>query len=670
MKGGLSINRASLRKAKRKKLLLLFLVIIILLSIIYTTNKLFINENIDTNQSSKDIVKLLKRNNPNQSHPRLLVSSEEFKKIKDQIKTDPNLKTWYERLESETDTMLNAPTVTYNKSDGVRLLPVSRMVLDRVLSLSLMYQLTGDEKYSKRAWEEMSIVADDYYFPDWNPKHFLDTAEMTTALAIGFDWLYETLDSNQKSILKNAIIKKGLYPAQKVYNNTADSNEITTFWKETTDNWNTVSNAGIALGALAIADESSDTETLAGDILYRSIKSIKNSLQSFAPDGGTSEGPSYWSYSTLYMSYFLSSLDTSLGTDFGLSSLKGISETGYFPIYLDGPKGIFNIGDGSSSSITSTPQMFWLANKFNNPIFSNYGLTKGYNVMNIVWYRSNSTAKSAATNISLDKSFLDPNTGLATFRSSWEDNGIFAALHAGNNQSNHGDLDIGTFVLDALGERWAEEVGSDSYSLDGYFDRGNNRWNYYRKRAEGQNTIVINPSQEPDQNIDAKALITDFNSAPNQGYAVIDMTRAYKDALIAKRGIALTHNRQLVLLQDELQLKTSSEIYWFMHTKAGIEFTDNRKTAILSISGKKMYAHILSPSQAYFANLEASPLKNSPNPEIQTKNNEIRKLSIHLKNVKETNISVIFTSNKNLISSSSSPLPLSSWKQEKVLLPR
>jgi hypothetical protein len=28
-------------------------------------------------------------------------------------------------------------------------------------------------------------------FSDWNPSHFLDVAEMTAALAIGYDWLYE-----------------------------------------------------------------------------------------------------------------------------------------------------------------------------------------------------------------------------------------------------------------------------------------------------------------------------------------------------------------------------------------------------------------------------------------------------------------------------------------------
>jgi len=33
-------------------------------------------------------------------------------------------------------------------------------------------------------------------FGDWNPKHFLDVAEMTFALAIWYDWLFDQLDTN------------------------------------------------------------------------------------------------------------------------------------------------------------------------------------------------------------------------------------------------------------------------------------------------------------------------------------------------------------------------------------------------------------------------------------------------------------------------------------------
>ena len=35
-------------------------------------------------------------------------------------------------------------------------------------------------------------------FTDWHPKHFLDVAEMTTALALSYDWLYHDSGSNQQ----------------------------------------------------------------------------------------------------------------------------------------------------------------------------------------------------------------------------------------------------------------------------------------------------------------------------------------------------------------------------------------------------------------------------------------------------------------------------------------
>ena len=32
-------------------------------------------------------------------------------------------------------------------------------------------------------------------FTDWNPTHFLDVGEMVMALAIGYDWLYDSLQA-------------------------------------------------------------------------------------------------------------------------------------------------------------------------------------------------------------------------------------------------------------------------------------------------------------------------------------------------------------------------------------------------------------------------------------------------------------------------------------------
>jgi hypothetical protein len=60
----------------------------------------------------------------------------------------------------------------------------------------------------------------------------------------------------------------------------------------------------------------------------------------------------------------------------------------------------------------------------------------------------------------------------ASMRSSWTDNdALYVAMKAGKNQGHqtHNDLDVGDFVLDALGTRWAGELGSANYLSPNYF---------------------------------------------------------------------------------------------------------------------------------------------------------------------------------------------------------
>lgn len=61
--------------------------------------------------------------------------------------------------------------------------------------------------------------------------------------------------------------------------------------------------------------------------------------------------------------------------------------------------------------------------------------------------------------------------------------------------SQHGNLDAGTFVLEALGERWAGELCHNDYLAPGYFGseaQDSERWTYYRCMTEGQNTLSFN----------------------------------------------------------------------------------------------------------------------------------------------------------------------------------
>ena len=147
-------------------------------------------------------------------HPRLLATSEDFSRLKEQVSSNPRLLHWQQKLTEQAKKTLDAPPSKYEIPDGLRLLATSRRVVDRVYTLGLLYRLTAEKPYAERAWKELEAAA---AFPDWNPKHFLDTAEMTHAFAIGYDWLFDFLSAEQRDVLRRAIVEKGFAPGLKIY---------------------------------------------------------------------------------------------------------------------------------------------------------------------------------------------------------------------------------------------------------------------------------------------------------------------------------------------------------------------------------------------------------------------------------------------------------------------
>ncbi len=66
--------------------------------------------------------------------------------------------------------------------------------------------MNGNKRCAARAKREMFTAAG---FSDWNPSHFLDVAEMTAALAIGFTiGSYDYLTPSERKTIRQAIIEK------------------------------------------------------------------------------------------------------------------------------------------------------------------------------------------------------------------------------------------------------------------------------------------------------------------------------------------------------------------------------------------------------------------------------------------------------------------------------
>ncbi len=88
-------------------------------------------------------------------HPRLLVSRADLLQLTQRVREDASLRDWHSRLRERGRRLLGEPPSRYEIPDGLRLLSVSRRVVDRIYTLALLYHLDGDPAYARRAAEEL-----------------------------------------------------------------------------------------------------------------------------------------------------------------------------------------------------------------------------------------------------------------------------------------------------------------------------------------------------------------------------------------------------------------------------------------------------------------------------------------------------------------------------------
>ncbi len=522
-----------------------------------------------------------------QGHPRIFLTPDSLDALRKAVQADPARQEILGHLRAEADKLLGAATVEH-KLIGPRLLQESRRCLDRVQTLALVYLISGEKKYADRAVKEMEAAA---AFPDWNPSHFLDTAEMSCALGIGYDWLYAYLTEAQRRTIREAILTKGLEPGLACYRGTAKYG----WWRTSAHNWNQVCNGGLAVGALAIADEE---PAASGEVLASGLASVGRAMASFGPDGSWNEGPGYWGYTLMYTAYYLGALQTVMGSMQGLEKAPGLSEAGTFRVYFVGPTNrTFNFADAGDGA-GSHPSMFWLARTFDRPLYAwhqRQRLRAG--PMDLVWYVAEGQGP-AASGLPLHKQFRKDD--IVFLRSAWEDpKALWVGFKGGDNAANHSHLDLGSFVLDALGERWAEDLGSDEYNLPGYF--GDKRWTYYRLRTESHNTLLVDGENQPPK---AKAAVVAFRGTDDDARAVVDLSQAYPMAKSARRGVAMI-GRRCVIVQDELLADKPVDVLWGMVTRAKVEAKGAE--AVLERGGQRFLARILGPEGARFDTVGANP---------------------------------------------------------------
>ena len=496
-----------------------------------------------------------------------------------------------------SDAVLSEPVVT-RKMIGRRLLGTSREALKRIFWLGYTYRTRGGEAYARKAIDEMLAVS---AFSDWNPVHFLDVGEMTMAAAIGYDWFYDRMTPRERTTVAQAIIDKGLKPA--LHKDDA--------WFYTSEiNWNSVCNAGMVYGALAVWEE--DPE-FCRSMLEKSLESNKLAYKAYE-GGGYPEGYNYWGYGTSFQIMLLAALDSVfpwsrrwLDTD-GQNKTKPsvlfdligaltdeFSLSSEFIRFASTPAGNCYSFSDSYRKASGQYMQTWMMNRIGDPTIMDPEIRimemTGYKrlceerlfpMYLISVFRSWPNRPGGLT----DRHYFqcEGTTPIFVYRSGWaaeEDD--YLGVKGGLTMSSHSHCDQGSFYFESDGVAWATDLGMQDYnSLESAgvdlwdMTQDSERWEVFRIGPFSHNIVTVN-GHTPKVNHPAALAQTwkpEHPSREKRLGAVIDLTDLYTEDLDScKRAIYLQGTGLHIL--DLLQAGDSTcSVRWAMCTEAQVSLQE------------------------------------------------------------------------------------------------
>ena len=479
-----------------------------------------------------------------------------------------------------SDAVLGEPAVT-REMVGRRMLGTSREALKRIFWLGYTYRTRGGETYARKAIDEMLAVS---AFSDWNPAHFLDVGEMTMAVAIGYDWFYDQMTPRERKTVATAIIDKGLKPAL---------NKDDAWFYNSEINWNSVCNAGMVYGALAVWEE--DPE-FCRSMLEKSLESNKLAYNAYA-GGGYPEGYNYWGYGSSFqimLEAALASADVipseakeSLPDDF-LASAEFIR-------FTSTPAGNCYSFSDSYRKASGQYMQAWLARQIGDSslLYPEFRIMEETGYQRLCEERLFPMFIISLSGFCPIHSIPSPTdhyfqcggtTPIFVYRSGWksrEDD--YLGIKGGLAMSSHSHCDQGSFYFESDGVTWATDLGMQDYeSLESAgvdlwdMTQDSERWEVFRIGPFSHNILTVN-GHTPKVNHPVAIGRTWKPEQPsweNRLGAMLDLTECYTEDLDSCKRAVFLHAEDLHIL-DLIQAGDSAcTVRWAMCTEAEVSQPD------------------------------------------------------------------------------------------------
>jgi len=462
----------------------------------------------------------------------------------------------------------------------------------RILYNSLLYFAAGDQEAGDSAKSALLAVS---AWPSWAPPWFAahgqytyyPVGELTAAVALGYDVLYDRLSEQERHQVRRALLEFGIKNAYKEY---VLDNRI----MADTSNWIGHAVGGAILACLALNDKADDPElnTYLGGLL---LKFESHLAASYLPDGSYGEGVSYQEFDLKTTGPALSALARA-GINYWQSSF--VKDSLAYPTYLttdplhDGMDfGDTHAATGYSAATvvqhSDDPAARWFYNRFKHESFADF------------LYPPDSHAPASPPS-SASRIFRDK--GNAVFRTGWGADDAVVLFRAGPT-FNHNHADQGEFLLRAFGENLVVEAGYSDYYKDPYYRT-------YFSQAEGHNTLLVDgdtASQEIADTPQFKALnryprITQAITSDSYDAVRSELAAVYRDRLktYTRRLIFLKPN-YVVIQDDAVSRETPRKFDWILHLSNKQALEMQPASALYTTQKAAMGIQVLEPVHASLA---------------------------------------------------------------------
>lgn len=527
-------------------------------------------------------------------HPYLYFTDREKPEILKRIKNDPESHNMMARLLVEANRLLftpvekQAPVQQKNPrywTDGkaIRYVAQNRNAVE---TLAFVYQMTGDLKYARKAFEFADALCDlhswvyrAHEFPiiysrvwPWNVadnqvvfNYDIRSADLACTLAEVYDWLYPVLNRRQRDRIRGALLEKAILPVRGNYDY---------YWWTTAYrcNWCGIGFSGLGVASVALLTE--DPQLV--DVIAESYNRMGRMFDEVGVDGGWQEGRSYWAYGMRSCVLFMESLRRVSHGKYNLFQHPRIRKnTAAFALYgLTAP-----FGDGSGKVVGSTHLLNKLITETRNSEAAWYRrnmLAAGNSLFDLIWPRS--SVKPVEPR---QKSKHFRSIDWVVMRSDFTDQEkVTVACKAGlNDDPHHGHLDCGQFVLTWRGQAFIRDLGAAKYD-EKYFDEA--RWQYPQASSAGHNVVFVNrelqiPAKTKNgpwrENIGGKVLL--FRTARERDYTLMDPTNAYPKKELQKwRRHIILDKPVITVVLDEVTARKGAEIETRFHSAAAFDIKD------------------------------------------------------------------------------------------------